>query len=277
MKWNVGTKIATGFGIALAIFVIVGMVSYRNVNQQAEDAAWVAHTNEAVATLDQVLSSLLNAETGQRGYIITGDESYLAPYNAGVASVDQQLRHLVEIVDDNPRQAARADALQKMVDSRMNELSKPLTARRSQDFAAAQAVIVAGSGKRAMDEIRAFVQTMAEAEHALLVTRAAASAAATRLARNTIVWGTIFAIILSGLVGFLITRNVASPLRGLTTAAERITVGDLGSSIYLGDRGDEVGMLGRAFGRMTGSLRGMATVADQIAAGPAPPRGQSSP
>src|SRR3982750_1289122 len=100
MNWNVGTKIATGFGIALAIFVIVGMVSYRNVNQQAEDAAWVAHTNEVVATLDQILSSLLNAETGQRGYIITGDESYLAPYNAGVASVDQQLRHLVELVDD---------------------------------------------------------------------------------------------------------------------------------------------------------------------------------
>ena len=88
MKWNVGTKIGAGFGIALAIFVVVGIVSYRNVEQQAEDAAWVAHTHEVISTLTKVLSAMQDAETGQRGFLITGDESYLAPYNSGIATVD---------------------------------------------------------------------------------------------------------------------------------------------------------------------------------------------
>ena len=146
-------------------------------------------------------------------------------------------------------------------------MARPIGPRRAQDFAAAQAIVVAGTGKRAMDEVRATVQTMTETEEALLAQRAAVSVSATKTARLTIVFGTAVAILLAGLVGFLITRNVAGPLRGLTAAAERITVGDLGSTIDMGERNDEVGALGRAFGRMTTSLRGMAGVADQIAAG----------
>ena len=81
MKWNVGTKISAGFGITLAIFVIVGAVSYRSVTKQTEAAAWVAHTREVQNQLTELLASLQDAETGQRGYVITGVESYLAPPN----------------------------------------------------------------------------------------------------------------------------------------------------------------------------------------------------
>jgi methyl-accepting chemotaxis protein len=267
MKWNVGTKIAAGFGIALAIFVIVGSVSYRNVEKQTEDAAWVAHTHEVIATLTHLLSSLQDAETGQRGYVITGDDSYLAPYNAGIASVEDHRKRLVDLVGDNPRQLARAESLAGLIAEKFAEMAKPIEARRAQDFAAAQAIVVGGTGKRAMDNIRAVVQSMSEAEEALLASRASASVAATKAASLTIVWGTVIAILIAGLVGFLITSNVAGPLRNLTAAAERITIGDLGATIDLGERGDEVGMLGRAFNRMSASLRGMATVADQIATG----------
>ena len=55
MKWNVGTKISVGFGIALAIFVIVGVVAYRSVTQQTEAADWVAHTREVQTVLAQRL------------------------------------------------------------------------------------------------------------------------------------------------------------------------------------------------------------------------------
>ncbi len=267
MKWNVGTKLGAGFGIALAIFVIVGVVSYGNVEKQTEDATWVAHTHEVIATLTRVLSTMQDAETGQRGFIITADESYLAPYTAALAAIDTHLKHLAELVSDNARQATRADTLAQLVAVKISEMAKPIAVRRAQDFTAAQAIVLAGTGKQAMDDVRTLVGTMEEAEQALLNQRAETSEAATKAAALTIVLGTSLAIVLAGLVGFLITRNVAGPLRGLTDAAERITVGDLGAVVDMGERSDEVGALGRAFGRMTTSLRGMATVADQIAAG----------
>src|ERR1700736_5388780 len=104
MKWNVGTKISIGFGITLAIFVIVGAVSYRSATKQTEAAAWVAHTREVQNQLTQLLSNLQDAETGQRGYIITGIESYLSPYTDGSAHIEDTRRHLAQLVSDNPRQ-----------------------------------------------------------------------------------------------------------------------------------------------------------------------------
>jgi methyl-accepting chemotaxis protein len=267
MKWNVGTKIGAGFGMALLIFVIVGIVSYRNVQKQTEDATWVAHTHEVILTLTKVMSAMQDAETGQRGYVITGDESYLAPYTAGIAIVETHRKHLMDLVEDNPRQEARAETLGTHIADKLTEMEKPLDARRTQDFAAAQTIVIAGGGKRAMDNIRAIVDTMTQVEEQLLAERAAASDSAKRNASLTIVFGTGLAILLAGLVGILITRNVAGPLRCLTNAAERITVGDLGATVEMDERSDEVGTLGRAFGRMINSLRGMAGVADQIAAG----------
>jgi methyl-accepting chemotaxis protein len=115
MKWNVGTKISIGFGITLAIFVIVGAVSYRSVTKQTEAATWVAHTREVQNQLTQLLSNLEDAETGQRGYIITGIESYLSPYTDGAAHIEDTRRHLAQLVSDNPRQEARADALAPLI------------------------------------------------------------------------------------------------------------------------------------------------------------------
>src|SRR5262245_21893050 len=101
MKWNVGTKISAGFGLALVIFVIVGIVSWRNVQKQVEDATWVAHTNEVLLSITQVLSALQDAETGQRGYIITGEDAYLQPYTAGSAAARIHHKRLAELVSDN--------------------------------------------------------------------------------------------------------------------------------------------------------------------------------
>ncbi len=267
MKWNVGTKILTGFGLALAIFVIVGVVSWRTQQKQAEDAEWVAHTHEVIVALSRLLSSMQGAETGQRGYVITGDEDYLAPHTAGIASAQELNHRIQQLVSDNPRQSARAEALGALVSRKISEMQEPLDARRKADFAAAQALVLTGRGKRTMDEIRELMATMVGEEEALLKQRADAAASATARANDTLIWGTVLALLIAGLAGVLITRNVATPLKTLTAAAERITVGDLGAAVEVDDRGDEVGALGRAFQRMVISLRAMAGVAEQIAGG----------
>jgi methyl-accepting chemotaxis protein len=267
MKWNVGTKISIGFGITLAIFVIVGAVSYRSVTKQTEAATWVAHTREVQNQLTQLLSNLEDAETGQRGYIITGIESYLSPYTDGAAHIEDTRRHLAQLVSDNPRQEARADALAPLIADKLAELRQTIDIRKTRDFAAAQSVVLTDRGKKTMDAIRNLLQEMNSQEDDLLKTRADAAQSDAREAKLTIVLGTIAALLVAGLAGLIITRNIAGPLKNLTGIAERITLGDLSSGVTVSERRDEVGVLTRAFERMTRFLRTMAVAAEQIAAG----------
>ncbi|MDB6100357.1 MAG: methyl-accepting chemotaxis sensory transducer [Gammaproteobacteria bacterium] len=267
MKWTVGTKISIGFGLTLAIFLVVGIVAYRSVTQQTEAADWVAHTRDVQNQLTQLLSNLQDAETGQRGYVITGVESYLAPYASGIARVEENRKSLARLVADNPRQETRADALAPLIAEKLAELQQTIDVRRARDFAAAQSIVLSDRGKKAMDAIRNLLQGMNSEEDDLLKKRADAAQADARNARSTIIFGTLAALVLAGLAGLMITRNIAGPLRNLTGVAERITVGDLSSAVAVDDRRDEVGMLARAFERMTRSLRTIAGAAEQIAAG----------
>lgn len=267
MKWNVGTKISVGFGIALAIFTIVGAVSYRSVIQQVEAATWVAHTHEVQNRLTRLLSNLQDAETGQRGYVITGVDSYLAPYTDGIARVAEARNQLAQLVSDNPREQARADALGPLIADKLAELQETIDIRKTRDFAAAQSVVLTDRGKKSMDAIRNLLQEMNVAEEDLLKSRAEAAQADAQAAKLTIVLGTLAALVVAGFAGLLITRNIAGPLRTMTRVAERIAVGDLSVAVTASERGDEVGVLTRAFDRMTHFLRSMASAAEQIAAG----------
>jgi methyl-accepting chemotaxis protein len=267
MKWNVGTKISAGFGITLAIFVIVGTVSYRSVTKQTEAATWVAHTREVQNQLTELLASLQDAETGQRGYVITGNESYLAPYADGTARAEQIRRHLAQLVEDNGRQQARVDTLASLIADKFAELQQVIDVRKTRDFAAAQSIVLTDKGKKSMDAIRTVLRDMNLEEEELLKTRASLAQADAHEAKLTIVLGTLAALILAGLAGLMITRDIAGPLKNLTGLAERIASGNLSSAVTVNERNDEVGALTRAFERMTRFLRTMAGAAEQIAAG----------
>src|SRR5947209_20224148 len=95
---TIGKKIAGGFGLTLAILIIIGYLSYRGTTQLAETGQFVietnqmvAHTYEVLASLEELLSLMKDAETGQRGYLLTGDLSYLQPYTDAKEKVFQAL------------------------------------------------------------------------------------------------------------------------------------------------------------------------------------------
>jgi methyl-accepting chemotaxis protein len=267
MKWNVGTKIGVGFGIALVIFTVVGAVAYRSVIQQTEAADWVVHTQEVKSLLSQLLANLQDAETGQRGYVITGDDSYLAPYNEGAPRAQDSRKRLAALVSDNPKQVARAESLAPLIAEKLTELQRPIDARKTHDFAAAQALVLTNQGKNSMDAIRGVIQEMDSEESELLKKRIELAEADATGAQRIITYGTLIALVLAGIAGLTITRNIAGPLRNLTNVARRITTGDLNVMVAVGDRDDEVGALAHAFDGMSRALRSMAGVAEQIASG----------
>ena len=83
-RLKIGTKIGSGFALGLAIFSVVGFIAYRGTHQLVESAHEETHTYQVLSDLDEVLSLAKDAETGQRGYILTGEQRYLEPYQSAI-------------------------------------------------------------------------------------------------------------------------------------------------------------------------------------------------
>ena len=267
MRWNVGTKIAAGFGLVMLIFVVVGAVTYTSTNQLIEAAGSRKHTYDVLRRIDDIVSHLQDVESGQRSFALTGDEAFLEPYQAATGKIDATVQEARNLLQDNPRQQRRLDAMEPLIKARLAFARESIELRRARGLEAAAQFVKGGKGKALTDEIRKIVGQMESEEEELLKQRTLATEQDARSAKRTIVAGTVAAFLAALLAGVLITRNVALPLQRLTVLAERITAGDLNASPPAEDRRDEVGALADAFRRMTQSLKEMAGLAGRIADG----------
>jgi methyl-accepting chemotaxis protein len=272
MKWNVGMKIGTGFGLALAILAAIGIIAYRSIAKLIDTAQWVDHTHQVLESLESVMSTMKDAETGQRGFLLTGEDRYLAPFLAAQGTIDGQIKTLRDLTKDNINEQRRIDALEPLIggkDGKFAELSETIDLRKdkAKGFEAALAIVRTDTGKKTMDEIRKVVDEMKNQEITFLKTRTDEAQAGARTATFAIILGTLAALAVMTLAGFVITRNIADPLKEITVTADRIASGDLGVAISINNREDEVGVLARTFARMTDSLKAMAEVAAKIADG----------
>lgn len=268
-KWNVGMKIGTGFALALAILLAIGTVSYRNTVKLTETADWVTHTHQVLEALSSVGSLMKDAETGQRGYVITGKDEYLEPFRAAQAAIEPKLRSLRGLTKDNPDQQRRLDQLEPLIigrDGKFDVQMEGIEARKV-SFEKAQAVALTGRGKNLMDDIRRILGEMEQAERALLQERTEEAQASARTATLVVIVGTVAAFIILTIAGTIITRNIANPLKEISETAKRIAAGEPGGTMFITDRQDEVGVLAQNFVRMSETLNGMAAVATKIAAG----------
>jgi methyl-accepting chemotaxis protein len=267
MRWSVGSKIGFGFGAVVIILVVVGAVAYRSTIQLVDASEWRKHTYEVLGHLDEALLALQDIETGQRGYLLTGDESYLQPYNNGLGQEEKSIRQLRQLTADNQNQQRRLDSLEPLVRNRLALVAETIQLRRSGATEPALQIVRSGRGKAIMDDIRRVMAEIKSEEEKLLQERSAQAEADTNRTKWTILIGTLAAILISIFAGFLITRNIAGPMRELTGVAKRITTGDLNVAVTTSDRTDEIGTLTREFHKMTSSLKSVAGTAEQIAAG----------
>jgi methyl-accepting chemotaxis protein len=267
MTWSIGKKIGSGFALALLVLTIVSAVSYDSTIKLIDSAEWVRHTHEVLNTLDDVLSAFKDAETGQRGYIITGEARYLEPYQGAHDAVDQKLKHLRDLTSDNPNQQQRLTALEPLASSKFVELQETIDLRKQKGFGPAEKVVVTDKGKNVMDSIRKLVGEMREEETGLLARRSAEEKDRAHRTEMTIILGGLSAFTFLSLSGVFLTRNIAVPLREVSAAAQKIASGDLSLTVISNGRRDEVGVLAASFVEMTASLGQMARMAKQISDG----------
>ncbi|MGA2642937.1 MAG: CHASE3 domain-containing protein [Spirochaetia bacterium] len=266
MKWSIGLKIGGGFALGLAILVVLGVVSYQNTTELIVSADSVTHTYKVLGKLDGVIQAMTDAETGERGFIITGEDTYLEPSNAGAAKVGALLRELRQLISV-PSQQKRLDALEPLVTARLDIIKAQIDTRRSAGFKAALDRVLTGQGKKAMDDIRQVVAAMSDEENRLLSERDTVSKAHAGLTLAVILYGIPLAFVLLAVVAFLLIRNISIPLGDLTRTAERIARGNLQGNQELRSRQDEIGLLSRTFRKMSLYLQETAESAKRIAAG----------
>ena len=213
MKWSIGTKIGAGYGLALMILVILGAVSYRNTTGLIEAAQMKAHTYQVLENLARVLSTLTDAETGQRGYIIVGEDRYLEPYQTGTLVVNQTIQNLRKLTTDNSNQQQRLDALEPLIAAKLAELKETIDLRKSKGFEGALQVVRTDRGKKAMDDIRKITTEMGNEERMLLEQRDNEMKASSSMTISGIVYGIPLAIAVLILFGLWIIRNLTRQLR----------------------------------------------------------------
>ncbi|MBL8567898.1 MAG: CHASE3 domain-containing protein [Phreatobacter sp.] len=154
-------------GAIIATVILAAWVNFRG----AESARLATHSLDIRANAERVLGQIRDAETGQRGYLLTGDRKFLEPYEAAVRVAPIEIDSLARLVADNPEQAGRVAEMRQVIDEKMAELRAAIDAFNRSERASAVAIIARGTGKVAMDRIRDIIRDMKIAEDELRARR----------------------------------------------------------------------------------------------------------
>jgi CheY-like chemotaxis protein/CHASE3 domain sensor protein len=164
------TSTAVGLGLAILAVLAITLFTFRSLTERNEAATRVQRTLRVNELLEAVLSTVKDAETGQRGYLLTGEESYAAPFVIAEGKLQGQLDQLQSLLDDE-QQRASLDELKRYSGVKMVELRETIDLRRRGAIDAAVALVRSDRGKNAMDELRRVIARMQGAERQALELR----------------------------------------------------------------------------------------------------------
>lgn len=163
MVWSVFSALPMTMVVLLGTYL-----SYHFHHQLIQSRAEVDYTHRVLGEVHQLFILLQDAETGQRGFVITGEDSYLDPYRQAVQATGPTFVRLRELLVGSAVQNSQMDRLEVLIDNKLAELSEVITLRRRDGFASAGARIAMGQGKQLMDAVRAEVQEVVRTEKSLL-------------------------------------------------------------------------------------------------------------
>lgn len=201
--------------IAGGLLLALGMaLSFWTFTQMEEAAAARKQTFFVLNNANQLLSALKDAETGQRGYALTGDETFLQPYLAvrnNISSDLNKLRQLTSI----PAAQKHLDAMALLIDAKLAELSQVIDLRRLHDMPAVMATVKNGQGKRLMDQIRTEMTSFIQIEQDALVQRDARFQSNMRHLFTLIVTASLLVLLLAVAFAYLVYRQTQQRLKNL--------------------------------------------------------------
>ena len=231
-RLSIGFGTVLGVGVALLFFLLSGALAYSNMQGLRGDTDKVVHTHEVITELGTLLSAIQDAETGQRGFLLTGNERYLEPYADARDRVGTSVRTIERLTSDNSAQQANLQRLKPHLIAKLAELKRTIELYRDQGNAAALALVNSDRGKIEMDAIRAQINTMRAEERRLREERLVQMQDAQRMAMISGILTALLGIALVLTIGVLVHRSAVARQR-----AAWLQAGEVGlAQVMLGDK-----------------------------------------
>jgi signal transduction histidine kinase len=194
--------------VAVFALIVNAIVASYNVGRVLQNERVILHTRNVQAGLAQILSELVDAETGQRGFLITSDDVYLQPYESARRGLPGQMRAMRDLLTDNPEQLARFDHVEHLIQERMAILEFSVQQIRDQQTDVAFESIKAGRGLSVMNQLRERIAEMQAVEETHLSERSRQSNVQFQTTLVTIVLGTTISLAVVGLAYFVIGQEL---------------------------------------------------------------------
>ncbi|MDY1550189.1 methyl-accepting chemotaxis protein [Luteibacter sahnii] len=247
-----------GFTLIAGIVAALVIVVYVCLGSMQQSSLMDVHTNEVLRVEARLLTALVNIETGQRGYLLSGKEASLEPLRLGQKDYQTALGSLRQLTADNPVQQRRLDTLDAGYKGWLADAIDPTLALQKQAAVGAssnEAVALErqGKGKAGMDAMRAVLNDFATMERSLLEARSTQAAATRSRAIGVLLGGGVLAVALILGVATVLVRSILTPLRDASAVAARIATGQLGTAFAV-TRGDDLGRMLNALKEMDDNL-----------------------
>lgn len=225
---------------ALILLTMAGMV-FRAWTQYQKASADADHAHEVRNAAEHLFSTVQDAETGQRGYLLTGDETYLAPYYQAIQIVSADMARLKGLLRTPEDQAGDAKRLSELVDQKLGELHQTIELRRSQGLPAAMAVVLSDRGKRLMDEVRELCKGIQEREYSTLTAGSREERNYARRTELVMIFGSIILFAFLIVASVMTNRAVIARDQSLRQAREardtlQTTLASIGDAVVATDR-----------------------------------------
>jgi PAS domain S-box-containing protein len=250
-------KLVLAFLATLLLLAANGYVSHRAVQVVTGNDRRLDHTEEVLAALEALQSAVTDAETGQRGFVLTGREPYLRPYQEARGSLARRLARIRSLTADNPVQQARLPLLESRIQAKLTELGETVELRRKGGLAAALPVVESDRGALLMSGIREIVAGMMAEENRLLKLRTRESERSAATVQATMWLANLVAIALLAAFTALAFRRLAEQQRNARLLAEhrdrlQVTLASIGDAVLATDEQGHVQILNPVAGHLLG-------------------------
>lgn len=205
---NIKQVLVIGFGAILSAVGVSSIVSNYTTLFLEESQDWVLHTYDVQIKLKNIEKNLLDAETGQRGFIYTGDETFLQPYNLATQILDRNFEILEDLISDNSDQVMNLQNIKNLSQQKLDELAETIQLKRAKKEQELLSLVTSKKGQVIMDEIRINLDEMHEIENQFLDQRLQHLSVAYRLI-DLVNWGTLVVVIFVGIMTIVWINKIA--------------------------------------------------------------------